>query len=168
MSSKKANNKNEVLIRKSLHSHAVKLVKKYNHICKKEKLPGVLDDLIFNHYSEIMKIIHEFTKQIYETKRSGAPKKEREREFFRSTVINHQLKTKSMTIPTQRQLLEELDRENEKIENEIKRIRQEFKNKRKTNPLLIEPNYPKKLSISEKQYENLKKEFEEGLYGFPQ
>lgn len=168
MSSKKTNNKNEVLIRKSLHSHAVKLVKKYNHICKKEKLPGVLDDLIFAHYSEIMKIIEEFTKHIYETKRSGAPKKEREREFFRAVVINHQLRTKKMTIPSQRQLLEELDRENEMIENEIKKIKEEYKNKRKINPLLIEPNYPKKLSISEKQYELLKKEFEEGLYGFPQ
>lgn len=168
MSSKKVKNKNEVLIRKLLHSQAVKLVKKYNHICKKEKLPRVLDDLIFDHYSEIMKVIHEFTKHIYETKRPGAPKKEREREFFRAVVINHQLKTKSMTIPSQRQVLEELDKENERIDNEIKKIREEYKNKLKTNSIVIEPNYPKKLSISEKQYEHLKNEFEEGLYGFPQ
>ena len=89
MSSKKAVNKSEILIRKSLHSHVLKLVDEYNLICKKHKIPSVLDDLILDHYSGIMKIITRFTEHAYESKRSGAPKKHQEREFFRIIVINH-------------------------------------------------------------------------------
>lgn len=84
---------NRKLIGKDLHAEVMDLVRKFNNIDKKYQLPSELNDLLLNHLTNVMDIITQYSVNSYE-KKSGRPKNEIAREYFRGEVHACQIRSK--------------------------------------------------------------------------
>ena len=82
---------NRELIGKTLHSEMINFVNKYNDIDKMNKLPSDLDLLVQAHFSEVSQIIIQFMVNSFNTK-SGRPRDQLAREYFRSEINSFQIK----------------------------------------------------------------------------
>ena len=100
---------NRELIGKTLHSEMINFVNKYNDIDKMNKLPSDLDLLVQAHFSEVSQIIVQFMVNSFNTK-SGRPRDQLAREYFRSQVNSFQIKNNSLKLfPSEKIFFKQLD-----------------------------------------------------------
>ena len=133
---------NRQLILKDLHSEMLDLIKRFNTIDKKHEVPVEVSDLISSHFSNVAVIIREFTILSFKTK-TGRPKNQNIREYFRGEVILFQIKNNgSKQFPTEKAFFKQLDQLNAELHKE------------KQTPIVIDS----------KTFANFKKEWREGLF----
>lgn len=131
-----------VLILKVLHAEMIAFIKEYNKLDKKLNLPVEVNDLITNHFSNVASIIREFMMSSFKTK-TGRPKNQDSREYFRNEVILFQIKNNgAKQFPTERAFFAQLDQVNA------------ARYKEKQRPI----------NIDSKTFNNFKKEWKEGLF----
>ncbi len=123
---------NRELIGKTLHSEMINFVNKYNDIDKMNKLPSDLDLLVQAHFSEVSQIIVQFMVNSFNTK-SGRPRDQLAREYFRSEVNSFQIKNNgSKRFPSEKNFFKQLDAINaelhKKNQEEIKMDTKTFTN----------------------------------------
>ena len=123
---------NRELIGKTLHSEMINFVNKYNDIDKMNKLPSDLDLLVQAHFSEVSQIIIQFMCNSFNTK-SGRPRDQVAREYFRSEVNSFQIKNNgSKPFPSEKIFFKQLDAVNaelhKKNQEEIKMDTKTFTN----------------------------------------
>jgi len=133
---------NRKLIGKDLHAEIMDLVRKFNVIDKKYQLPSELNDLLLNHLTNVMGIITQHSVNSYE-KKSGRPKNEIAREYFRGEVHTCQIRSKGTKLfPVEKVFFKKLDELNEEL----------YK------------SGEKEISIDSKSFRNFKKEWKEGIF----
>lgn len=133
---------NRQLILKDLHSEMLDLIKRFNTIDKKHELPVEVSVLISSHFSNVAVIIREFMILSFKTK-TGRPKNQNIREYFREEVILFQIKNNgSKQFPTEKAFFKQLDQLNAELHKE------------KQRPIVIDS----------KTFANFKKEWREGLF----
>ena len=133
---------NRELILKDLHSEMLVLIKRFNTIEKEHELPVEVRDLISSHFSNVEAIIREFMILSFKTK-TGRPKNQSIREYFREEVILFQIKNKGKKqFPTEKDFFNQLAELNAELYKE------------KERPILIDS----------KTFANFKKEWREGLF----
>ena len=123
---------NRELIGKTLHSEMINFVNKYNDIDKMNKLPSDLDLLVQAHFSEVSQIIIQFMVNSFNTK-SGRPRDQLAREYFRSQVNSFQIKNNgSKLFPSEKIFFKQLDAINAELhknkQEEIKMDTKTFTN----------------------------------------
>ena len=123
---------NRELIGKTLHSEMINFVNKYNDIDKMNKLPSDLDLLVQAHFSEVSQIIIQFMCNSFNTK-SGRPRDQVAREYFRSEVNSFQIKNNgSKLFPSEKIFFKQLDAINAELhknkQEEIKMDTKTFTN----------------------------------------
>jgi len=139
---KDKSNFNRELIFKTLHSEMINLVKNYNDIDKKNKLPTDLDLLIQAHFSEVSRIIIQFMCNSFNTK-SGRPRDQIAREYFRIEVHAFQIKNKgSKRFPSEKIFFKQLDAVNAEL----------HKNKQE------------EIKLDSKTFTNFKREWKDGTF----
>ena len=108
VATKDKSNLNRELICKTLHSELINFAKNYNDIEKKNKLPSDLDLLVQAHFSEVSSIIIQFMCNSFNTK-SGRPRDQIAREYFRIEVHSFQIKNKgSKRFPSEKIFFKQL------------------------------------------------------------
>ena len=133
---------NRELILKVLHSEMLDLIKRFNTIDKKHELPVEVSDLISSHFSNVAAIIREFMILSFKTK-TGRPKNQNIREYFREEVILFQIKNKGKKqFPTEKDFFNQLAKLNADLYKEKER----------------------RILIDSKTFANFKKEWREGLF----
>jgi len=110
----------------------INFAKNYNDIEKKNKLPSDLDLLVQAHFSEVSSIIIQFMCNSFNTK-SGRPKDQVAREYFRAEVHAFQIKNKGLKpFPSEKIFFKQLDAVNaelhKKNQEEIKMDTKTFTN----------------------------------------
>ena len=139
---KDKSNLNRELIFKTLHSEMINLVKNYNDIDNKNKLPTDLDLLIQAHFSKVGSIIIQFMCNSFNTK-SGRPKDQIAREYFRIEVHAFQIKNKgARPFPSEKIFFRQLDAMNDEL----------HKNKQK------------EIRLDSKTFTNFKREWKDGTF----
>ena len=123
---------NRELIGKTLHSEMINFVNKYNDIDKMNKLPSDLDLLVQAHFSEVSQIIIQFMCNSFNTK-SGRPRDQLARAYFRSEVNSFQIKNNgSKLFPSEKIFFKQLDAINAELhknkQEEIKMDTKTFTN----------------------------------------
>ena len=123
---------NRELIGKTLHSEMINFVNKYNDIDKMNKLPSDLDLLVQAHFSEVSQIIIQFMVNSFNTK-SGRPRDQLAREYFRSEVNSFQIKNNGAKLfPSEKIFFKQLDAINAELhknkQEEIKMDTKTFTN----------------------------------------
>ena len=123
---------NRELIGKTLHSEMINFVNKYNDIDKMNKLPSDLDLLVQAHFSEVSQIIIQFMVNSFNTK-SGRPRDQLARAYFRSEVNSFQIKNNgSKLFPSEKIFFKQLDAINAELhknkQEEIKMDTKTFTN----------------------------------------
>ena len=123
---------NRELIGKTLHSEMINFVNKYNDIDKMNKLPSDLDLLVQAHFSEVSQIIIQFMCNSFNTK-SGRPRDQVAREYFRSEVNSFQIKNNGAKLfPSEKIFFKQLDAINAELhknkQEEIKMDTKTFTN----------------------------------------
>ena len=123
---------NRELIGKTLHSEMINFVNKYNDIDKMNKLPSDLDLLVQAHFSEVSLIIIQFMCNSFNTK-SGRPRDQVAREYFRSEVNSFQIKNNGAKLfPSEKIFFKQLDAINAELhknkQEEIKMDTKTFTN----------------------------------------
>ena len=130
------------LILKVLHSEMIDFIKKYNEIDKMQNLPVEVNDLMESHFSNVASIMRKFMTSSFKTK-TGRPKNQDIREYFRNEVILFQIKNSgSKQFPTEKAFFKQLDQLNAELHKE------------KQRPIVIDS----------KTFTNFKKEWREGLF----
>ncbi len=129
---KDKSNLNRELICKTLHSELINFAKNYNHIEKKNKLPSDLDLLVQAHFSKVSSIIIQFMCNSFNTK-SGRPKDQVAREYFRTEIHAFQIKNKGLKLfPSEKIFFKQLDAINAELhknkQEEIKMDTKTFTN----------------------------------------
>ena len=133
---------NRQLILKDLHSEMLDLIKRFNTIDKKHELPVEVSVLISSHFSNVAAIIREFMILSFKTK-TGRPKNQNIREYFREEVILFQIKNKGKKqFPTEKEFFNQLAELNAALY------------KLKERPIVIDS----------KTFANFKKEWREGWF----
>lgn len=133
---------NRELIGKTLHSEMINFVNKYNDIDKMNKLPSDLDLLVQAHFSEVSQIIIQFMVNSFNTK-SGRPRDQLAREYFRSQVNSFQIKNNgSKLFPSEKIFFKQLDAINAEL----------HKNKQE------------EIKMDTKTFTNLKREWKDGTF----
>ena len=133
---------NRELIGKTLHSEMINFVNKYNDIDKMNKLPSDLDLLVQAHFSEVSQIIIQFMCNSFNTK-SGRPRDQIAREYFRIEVHAFQIKNKgSKRFPSEKIFFKELDAVNAEL----------HKNKQE------------EIKLDSKTFTNFKREWNDGTF----
>ena len=133
---------NRELIGKTLHSEMINFVNKYNDIDKMNKLPSDLDLLVQAHFSEVSQIIIQFMCNSFNTK-SGRPRDQVAREYFRSEVNSFQIKNNgSKLFPSEKIFFKQLDAINAEL----------HKNKQE------------EIKMDTKTFTNLKREWKDGTF----
>jgi len=133
---------NRELILKVLHSEMLDLIKRFNTIDNKHELPVEVSDLISSHFSNVAEIIKEFMILSFKTK-TGRPKNQNIREYFREEVILFQIKNKGKKrFPTEKDFFNQLAELNAELYKE------------KQRPIVIDS----------KTFANFKKEWREGWF----
>ena len=139
---KDKSNLNRELIFKTLHSEMINLVKNYNDIDNKNKLPNDLDLLIQAHFSEVSRIIIQFMCNSFNTK-SGRPRDQIAREYFRIEVHAFQIKNKGpKRFPSEKIFFKQLDAVNAEL----------HKNKQE------------EIKLDSKTFTNFKREWKDGTF----
>ena len=123
---------NRELIGKTLHYEMINFVNKYNDIDKMNKLPSDLDLLVQAHFSEVSQIIIQFMVNSFNTK-SGRPRDQLARAYFRSEVNSFQIKNNgSKLFPSEKIFFKQLDAINAELhknkQEEIKMDTKTFTN----------------------------------------
>ena len=123
---------NRELIGKTLHSEMINFVNKYNDIDKMNKLPSDLDLLVQAHFSEVSLIIIQFMCNSFNTK-SGRPRDQVAREYFRSEINSFQIKNNGEKLfPSEKIFFKQLDAINAELhknkQEEIKMDTKTFTN----------------------------------------
>ena len=123
---------NRELIGKTLHSEMINFINKYNDIDKMNKLPSDLDLLVQAHFSEVSQIIIQFMCNSFNTK-SGRPRDQVAREYFRSEVNSFQIKNNGAKLfPSEKIFFKQLDAINAELhknkQEEIKMDTKTFTN----------------------------------------
>ena len=123
---------NRELIGKTLHSEMINFINKYNDIDKMNKLPSDLDLLVQAHFSEVSQIIIQFMVNSFNTK-SGRPRDQLARAYFRSEVNSFQIKNNgSKLFPSEKIFFKQLDAINAELhknkQEEIKMDTKTFTN----------------------------------------
>ena len=123
---------NRELIGKTLHSEMINFINKYNDIDKMNKLPSDLDLLVQAHFSEVSQIIIQFMCNSFNTK-SGRPRDQVAREYFRSEVNSFQIKNNGGKLfPSEKIFFKQLDAINAELhknkQEEIKMDTKTFTN----------------------------------------
>ena len=123
---------NRELIGKTLHSEMINFVNKYNDIDKMNKLPSDLDLLVQAHFSEVSQIIIQFMCNSFNTK-SGRPRDQVAREYFRSEINSFQIKNNGEKLfPSEKIFFKQLDAINAELhknkQEEIKMDTKTFTN----------------------------------------
>jgi hypothetical protein len=120
----------------------IDFIKKYNEIDKMQNLPVEVNDLMESHFSNVASIIRKFMTSSFKTK-TGRPKNQSIREYFRNEVILFQIKNNgSKQFPTEKAFFKQLDQLNAALYKENQR------------PIVIDS----------KTFTNFKKEWIEGLF----
>ena len=133
---------NRELIGKTLHSEMINFVNKYNDIDKMNKLPSDLDLLVQAHFSEVSQIIIQFMVNSFNTK-SGRPRDQLARAYFRSEVNSFQIKNNgSKLFPSEKIFFKQLDAINAEL----------HKNKQE------------EIKMDTKTFTNLKREWKDGTF----
>ena len=139
---KDKSNLNRELIFKTLHSEMINLVKNYNDIDNKNKLPIDLDLLIQAHFSEVSRIIIQFMCNSFNTK-SGRPRDQIAREYFRIEVHAFQIKNKgSKRFPSEKIFFKQLDAVNAELHE----------------------NKQEEIKLDSKTFTNFKREWKDGTF----
>jgi len=139
---KDKSNLNRELICKTLHSKMINFAKTYNDIDKKNKLPPDLDLLVQAHFSEVSSIIRQFMCNSFNTK-SGRPRDQIAREYFRIEVHAFQIKNKgSKRFPSEKIFFKQLDAVNAEL----------HKNKQE------------EIKLDSKTFTNFKREWKDGTF----
>lgn len=133
---------NRELIGKTLHSEMINFVNKYNDIDNMNKLPSDLDLLVQAHFSGVSQIIIQFMCNSFNTK-SGRPRNQAAREYFRSQVNSFQIKNNSSKLfPSEKIFFKQLDAFNVEL----------HKNKQE------------EIKMDTKTFTNLKREWKDGTF----
>ena len=133
---------NRELIGKTLHSEMINFVNKYNDIDKMNKLPSDLDLLVQAHFSEVSQIIVQFMVNSFNTK-SGRPRDQLAREYFRTEVHAFQIKNKGLKLfPSEKIFFKQLDAVNAEL----------HKNKQE------------EIKLDSKTFTNFKREWKDGTF----
>ena len=133
---------NRELILNVLHSEMLDLIKRFNTIDKKYELPVEVSDLISSHFSNVEAIIREFMILSFITK-TGRPKNQIIREYFRNEIILFQIKNHGKKeFPTEKDFFNQLAEVNSKLYKINERS----------------------IVIDSKTFANFKKEWREGLF----
>ena len=133
---------NRELIGKTLHSEMINFVNKYNDIDKMNKLPSDLDLLVQAHFSEVSQIIIQFMVNSFNTK-SGRPRDQLARAYFRSEVNSFQIKNNGAKLfPSEKIFFKQLDAINAEL----------HKNKQE------------EIKMDTKTFTNLKREWKDGTF----
>jgi hypothetical protein len=133
---------NRELIAVTLHETIMRFKKEFNIIDENYHLPKEIDDLFNKHFSDVMGIIRQHMIINMVTK-TGRPKNDAAREFFRNEVNQHQMKSShNGDFPSEKEFFDQLSKLNyDLIKNGCEEI-------------LIDP----------KTFRNLKKEWKEGFF----
>ena len=110
----------------------INFVNKYNDIDKMNKLPSDLDLLVQAHFSEVSQIIIQFMCNSFNTK-SGRPRDQVAREYFRSEINSFQIKNNGEKLfPSEKIFFKQLDAINAELhknkQEEIKMDTKTFTN----------------------------------------
>ena len=133
---------NRELIAITLHEQFLSFIKGYNIIDEKYQLPEELNELLSNHLSVVMGIIRQHMI-INNVTKTGRPKNDIAREYFRNEVNLHQMRTNSTKkFPTEKDFFNQLA----KVNGDLFKSRQ------------------KEIFIDNKTFRNLKKEWKEGTF----
>jgi hypothetical protein len=133
---------NRELIAVTLHEQMISFIKEFNIIDEKYQLPEELNELLSNHLSIVMGIIRQHMI-INNVTKTGRPKNDIAREYFRNEVVLHQMRTKSTKeFPKESDFFNQLT----KVNDDLFRSGQ------------------KEITIDTRTFNNFKKEWKEGTF----